>query len=114
EALYQLAFLVELHDRIELRVRARTGVLATVKRPDALAIAIDIKADDRAPFASIRKLGPAIGELVGIGRFVGTIHQTSLGMATVTRHRQHSNEGDTERQAHAAPHDSPPIDLLSP
>jgi len=74
EALYQLAFFVELHDRIELRVRTRPCIFATVERPDALAVAIDIKADDRAPFAPIRKLGPAICEFVRIGRLVGTIH----------------------------------------
>jgi hypothetical protein len=57
EALYQLSFLVELHDRIELRVCARSCVLATVEHPDALAVTIDINADDRAPFAPVRKLG---------------------------------------------------------
>src|SRR6185369_11810958 len=84
EALYQLAFFIELHDRIELRLRARPRVLATVEYPDALAVAIDIDADDRTPFAPVRKLGPAISEFVGIGCLVGTIGNASV---LISQHR---------------------------
>jgi hypothetical protein len=55
------------------------------------------KADDRAPFAPIGQLGPAVSELVQVRRVVRTIGDDPLRMAATTRHHQRRNEGNAER-----------------
>ena len=53
EAGHEVAGSVELHDRREIRAGAIIRRAAAVKDPDALAIAIDIHPDSRAPLASL-------------------------------------------------------------
>ena len=67
--------------------RAGPRVLAAVEHPDALAVAIDVDADRGAPFAAVGQLGPAVVELVEIGRVVGTVGLL-LRVASLARQRR--------------------------
>src|SRR5205807_1539571 len=66
KALHQLAAGIELHDRVESRLRAIGRRLAAVEGPVALAIAVHVEADHGAEFAPIGKLSPAIREVVDV------------------------------------------------
>jgi len=104
EALHHLAGRIEFHDRVELRLRAIGRSFAAIEHPDALAVAVDGDAYGGAPFAAIGQLGPAVFELVGIGRIIGAV---ALGVAPFRRQRERRNDRDAERAGHRScmPHD---------
>src|SRR5262249_16281811 len=103
KALYELAGLVEFHDRIELRFRAGARVFAAVEGPQALAVAIDVDPDHRAEFSPVRQFRPAVIELVEIGRLVGAVGL--LRIAARPRYRQRRDHGGADHIVQSAsPH----------
>jgi hypothetical protein len=97
EALDHLAGGVELHDRVEVRLRAIGRRLAAVEGPHALAVAIDVDADHRAELAPIRQLGPAVVELVEVRRVVGPVGLLRRG--THRRQRNGCDDGGAKYEA---------------